>query len=141
MDHTDEQLIELLSADGRASTAALARTLGLSRSTVQDRIARLEERNIIAGYTIRLHAEYQRQQIAAHVLMAVTQSHAAQVIVTLKKHPFIKALHVVSGVYDMIAIIKCPTMDQIDKTLDDINALEGVEKTTTSLVLTTKLDR
>ena len=38
----DEALLSLLREDARASTADIARQLGLSRTTVQNRIARLE---------------------------------------------------------------------------------------------------
>ncbi|WP_138380384.1 Lrp/AsnC family transcriptional regulator [Luteithermobacter gelatinilyticus] len=141
MDQIDEKLIELLRLNAREPTASLARKLNLSRSTVQDRIARLIDRNIISGFTVRFHGDYQQKLITAHVMICITQRHAAQAIVTMRKHPAIRTLYVVSGVYDMIAIIKAPTMEEIDKTLDDICAIEGVEKTTTSLVLSTKIDR
>ena len=61
MDDKDKQLLNLLSENSRTSTTTLARTLGLSRSTVQDRIRRLEDRGIIAGYTIRLNDEYSQR--------------------------------------------------------------------------------
>ncbi|MCK5574732.1 MAG: Lrp/AsnC family transcriptional regulator, partial [Sphingomonadales bacterium] len=57
MDATDQKLLSLLRENARASTSALARDLGLSRSTVQDRINRLEKRGIVAGYTVRLGEE------------------------------------------------------------------------------------
>ncbi|MFC7047652.1 Lrp/AsnC family transcriptional regulator [Emcibacter nanhaiensis] len=141
MDKTDEKLLELLRLDSREPTASLARKLGLSRSTVQDRINRLVEKKIISGFTIRYHDEYRQQQITAHVMVCINQRHATGAIAQMKKMARIRALYVVSGSYDMIAVIKAPTMAEIDETLDDINAIDGVEKTTTSLVLSTKIDR
>ena len=41
-------------ADARLSQAALGAWVGLSRSAVQERLRRLERKNIIAGYTLRL---------------------------------------------------------------------------------------
>ena len=49
----DELLLSLLREDARASTADIARRLGLSRTTVQNRIARLEAQGVIRGYTVR----------------------------------------------------------------------------------------
>ena len=53
----DEELLALLKADSREPVAALARKLGLSRTTVQDRLARLREAGVIAAFTIRLARE------------------------------------------------------------------------------------
>jgi len=54
MRDTDERLVALLRANAREPTASLARKLGLARSTVQERIARLERQGTIKGYTVRL---------------------------------------------------------------------------------------
>ncbi|MBL4639581.1 MAG: Lrp/AsnC family transcriptional regulator [Kordiimonadaceae bacterium] len=141
MDHIDEKLIALLSNNGREPTASLARKLKLSRSTVQDRLDRLIDRKIIAGFTIRYHSEYAQKQVSAHVCVSVDQRYAQQVLLQMKQKPSIKSLYVVSGPHDIIAIINTPTIDQIDKTLDEINALDGVQKTTTAIVLSTKKEK
>src|SRR5690606_4991678 len=47
---SDERLLALLRENARCSTAELARRLGLSRTTVQSRIDRLEKQGVIRGY-------------------------------------------------------------------------------------------
>jgi len=140
MDDTDQKLITLLKNNSRESTTALARMLGLSRSTVQDRISRLEDRGIIAGYTIRFNEDYKRRQITAHVLIQLNPKFADQILQNLKKIPLIKAVHAVSGIYDMIVMIKAEATEDIDKTLDQIGKMAGIEKTTSSIVLSTKFE-
>ncbi|EBU8132065.1 AsnC family transcriptional regulator, partial [Salmonella enterica subsp. enterica serovar Java] len=49
----DQALLNLLRGNARASTTELARRLGLSRTTVQSRIERLERKGVIAGYSVR----------------------------------------------------------------------------------------
>ena len=49
MRDSDDELIALLRANAREPTAALARKLGLARSTVQERIARLEREGVIGA--------------------------------------------------------------------------------------------
>ena len=56
----DRALIDLLRANSRESVSELARQLGLSRSTVKDRIARLEKSGVITGYTVRFSEGYTR---------------------------------------------------------------------------------
>ncbi|WP_417451673.1 Lrp/AsnC family transcriptional regulator [Kordiimonas sp.] len=138
MDTTDQKLLKLLTANSREATSALARKLGLSRSTVQDRINRLIDRKVIAGFTVKQHEEYEGKLISAHVLLSIDQKYAQQAIGLMKTHAPIKTLYVVSGEFDLIAIVKAPTMEEIDQTLDFILAINGVIKTNTSLVLSAK---
>lgn len=140
MDETDQKLLNLLKNNGRESTTALARTLGLSRSTVQDRISRLEDRDIIEGYTIRFNSDYDRRRITAHVLMLLNPKFADQILQNLKKIPLIKAVYAVSGIYDMIVLVTAETTGEIDRTLDEIGRMEGIKKTTSSIVLSTKYE-
>lgn len=141
MDETDRNLLRLLEMDARLPTAALARRLGISRSTVQDRIRRLEERGVIGGYTIRLHDDFARRQITAHVLISVNPKFADRVVHALKQTPRLRSLHAVSGVYDLIAVIRAETTEDIDETLDHIGRMDGIEKTMSSIVLSTKFER
>lgn len=141
MDDLDRRLLDCLRQDARASTAALARKLQMSRSTVQARIRRLEETGVIAGYTVRLTEDFSARLIRAHVMLSVSPKLAANVVHALRRMEGVRALHTISGVYDMIALTAAETMEQMDALIDRIGALEGVERTTTSILMTTKFER
>lgn len=141
MDAIDREILNLLEADARTPTAVLARKLGLSRSTVQDRISRLEEKGVLAGYTIRYDASYARRQITAHVMISINPKFADRVVHTLKQMSGLRSLHAVSGASDLIAIIRGDTTEAIDTMLDQIGRMDGIEKTTSSIVLSTKFER
>ena len=59
LDALDQQLLSLLQANAREGTAELARRLGLARTTVVARIARLEREGVVAGYGVRLASGWQ----------------------------------------------------------------------------------
>ena len=141
MDMKDKELLALLQANAREPTSAIARKLGVSRSTVQSRIERLEERGIIGGYTVRLKDTYAEGRIRAHVLIQVAPRHAPRVDAELKKIPELTSLYSVSGVNDLIAIIAAETTTEMDAIIDRIGAISGIERTTTSIVLATKFER
>jgi DNA-binding Lrp family transcriptional regulator len=141
LDATDARLLALLQDNSRASTSALARRLGVSRSTVQDRIHRLERRRIIGGYTVRLHRDYGARRIRAHVLIRIDPKQAAAIEEALEAMPAVRTLQTVSGVYDLVTTVETDTTEEMDRLLDRIGALNGVEKTTTSIVLSTRLER
>ncbi len=141
MDNLDRRLIDALREDARAPAAKLARQLGLSRTTVQSRLERLEASGVITGYTVRLSDAHERGQIHAYVMMAVTPKQAVAVVAAIRRMPAVRLLQSVSGPFDLIAEIVAPTVAEMDELIDALGALEGVERTTSSIVLSTKVDR
>jgi len=141
MDEIDARLIDALREDARAPAAALARALGLSRTTVQSRLERLERHGVIAGYTVRLSDAHERGQIHAYVMMTVSHKHAAAVTAAVRRLPAVRSLQSVSGPFDLIAKAVTPTVADMDALIDALGALDGVDRTTSSIVLSTKIDR
>lgn len=137
----DEELIALLKANAREPVASLARKLGLSRTTVQDRLRRLEETGVIAGYSLRLARETQIGQLRAFVTLAVEPRRQVEVARALARFPQIEALHTVSGKFDLIAQAKAQSSEAMDELIDAIGQLPGITRIETSVVLSTKLDR
>jgi DNA-binding Lrp family transcriptional regulator len=141
LDDTARKLLALLRADAREAVSALARKLGLARSTVQERIARLERAGVIAGYTIRAGEDFAERQIAAHVMISVDPKMAASLTADLKKMPEVRSLAAISGAFDMMAEVAAETTAKIDAVLDAIGHLKGVQKTMSSIVLSVKFER
>ncbi|WAC63344.1 Lrp/AsnC family transcriptional regulator [Pseudoxanthomonas sp. SL93] len=137
----DEQLLSLLRENARASTALIARRLDLSRTTVQSRIDRLEREGVISGYTVRLHDEYERGTIRAHIMITVLPKQMTSVVAALRAMPELRSLQSVSGAYDLVAIGAVPTVSDMDVLTDRIGAIDGVGRTTSSIVLSTKFER
>src|SRR5260370_6307545 len=79
MDQLDQGLIDLVRETARAPAAGLARAVGVSRTTLQSRLERLERSGVIAGYTVRLSEAHERGQIHAYVLMTVSHKQSAAV--------------------------------------------------------------
>ena len=71
LSQTDQRLLTLLRENARTSTAQLARKLGVSRTTVQSRLERLERDGVIGGYTVRLTDEHEHGRIRAHIMIAM----------------------------------------------------------------------
>ena len=137
----DEALLSLLREDARAPTAQIARRLGLSRTTVQSRIERLQRSGVIAGYTVRVADEFERDRIRALILLTVLPKQMQAVVAALKTMPELRSLQSVSGPWDLVAVAVVPTIGEMDELTDRIGAVPGVERTTSSLVLSTKFER
>ncbi|NLA68095.1 MAG: Lrp/AsnC family transcriptional regulator [Gammaproteobacteria bacterium] len=137
----DEALLSLLREDARAPTAAIARRLQLSRTTVQSRIERLERAGVIAGYTVRLSDDHELERIRALIMITVFPKQAPAVVEALRQMPGVRALHSVNGAWDLVAMAVVSTIGEMDELTDRIGALEGVERTTSTLLLSTKFQR
>ena len=141
MDDLDEHLLARLRENARAPVAELARALGLSRTTVQSRLAKLERNGTIAGYAVRLAPAYEQGRVQAFVMLTVEPKQAAAVNAALKRMAGVRRLQSVSGPFDMIATVEASGVAEMDATIDEIGAVKGVERPNTSLVLSTKFDR
>jgi len=141
MRETDARLIGLLRANAREPTASLARKLGLARSTVQERIARLERDGTIKGYTVKLAEEPEPRRLKAVVMISADPKQADRVGVELRRITEIRALSTVSGSYDLFAVVEADTPARMDAALDRIGRVNGVARTVSSIILTEKFSR
>ena len=137
----DQQLLSVMRGNARASTTELAQILGVSRSTVQKRLERLETKGVIAGYTVQLSSAYLDQEIKAHVMITVSPAMTADIIKAMEKLDGVRAIYSVSGPHDLIAEVAAMSVTELDKMIDDIIAIEGVERTVSSVILSTRLKR
>lgn len=141
IDATDREILALLREDGRASTARLGRRLGLSRTTVHSRIERLLARRVITGFTVRMGADTEREQIQAHVLITVIPKLQTRAEAALRQLPEVRKLYAVSGQHDFIAIVVTESVGEMDRVLDQIGSLDGIDRTVSFIVLSTRIDR
>lgn len=141
LDQTDRHLLALLQANARESAANLSRALGIARTTVVARIARLERTGVITGYGVRLGSRMEDNAILAFCGLSVQPKAAPGVVRALQRLPEVEELNSVSGPVDYMAVIRCDTHARLDKLLDEIGMLDGVNHTTTSIVLARKIDR
>ncbi|CUX11039.1 Lrp/AsnC family transcriptional regulator [Rhizobium oryzihabitans] len=137
----DRALLALLSENARMPVAELARKLGLSRTTVQARIERLEADGVIAGYGLRLAESYLSGLVRAHVLITIGPKALPGVTAALSAIKEVTTLHSVSGTFDLIAILAAPSILDLDRLIDRIGALDGVERTLSSIILSTRISR
>ncbi len=141
LDDVDKRLIEALRQNSRAAIADLARQLSMSRSTVKDRIDRLEHRGVIKGYTLVLGDDVIKGRVSAHVMVKISSDVSGHIIRQLKGIPQASKAYAISGAYDLIVTIDAESTGELDRVLDDVRAIEGIRETLTSVVLSTKFEK
>lgn len=141
MKKLDNELLALLRSNARISTSALARALDVSRSTVQSRLQKLEADGVIQGYSVVLGEGYRASRMRAHVLITVEQRRTPRLNRQLEAICEIVALHAISGEFDLIVEVEAAGPQALNQVLDQISALEGVQRTQTSVILETRFSR
>jgi DNA-binding Lrp family transcriptional regulator len=139
MDETDRKLIALLRSNARAPVAALAKTLKVSRGTVQNRIDRMTARGDIVGFTVRARAETEAERVRAIMAIAIEgeRERSGAVLRSLRGFPQVERVHMTNGRWDMIAELNTESLAAFSAALDGIRMIEGISATETSLLLTT----
>jgi DNA-binding Lrp family transcriptional regulator len=141
LNQRDEALIRLLETDARLPAVTLAKRLGVSRTTVQTRIDKLIESGVIGGFTIKPGSTYGGVRVHGHVMIKSTPKSARKIEAKLRTMVAVRALHSVSGDFDMIAQVSTATIDELDEAIDEIGMIDGVERTTSSIILSTRISR
>ena len=141
LDATDRALLQALRENARLSAAELARRLQLSRTTVQSRLERLERQRVITGYTVVVADAVEAALVRAHVLITLAPRQSGAIEAALRRIPEVRVLHSVSGPFDLIAVVAAQSIGELDALIDRIGALDGVERTTSAIVLSTRIER
>ena len=77
----------------------------------------------------------------AHVMITLVPKQSAAIETALRRIPEVRVLHSVSGPFDLIAIVAAHSIGELDALIDRIGALDGVERTTSAIVLSTRIER
>jgi DNA-binding Lrp family transcriptional regulator len=135
LDDTDRQLIALLRRDARLNVATLAAKLGVSRGTVSNRLRKLEDQQVIVGYTVKLKPDAEPNQIRAWMGVRVEGNQTRAVIASLLGEPGVAALHDTNGRWDLLAELRAESMAELSQVLERVRLIKGIANTETSILL------
>lgn len=141
MDETDRRIIAELRRDARQSTTRIAAKIGVARTTAHERISRMEERGVIAGYSVVLKDAEDDPKVQIVVLLEVQQQETRQIIQRLETYPEIKLCLSINGEFDLLLNADAPRIEDLDILVDELAAIPGVVRTNTSIVFGRRIDR
>ena len=135
VDATDARLLLALAESPRASVLALSERLGLSRNTVQARLAGLEARGVLSSFERRIDPAALGYPLTAFVTVQVVQRALATVATALEAVPEVVEVLGLSGPTDLLVQVVARDADDLYRIAGQLLATDGVERTTTSLVM------
>ncbi len=135
LDPTNRRLLALLKEHGRTSASDLGRTLGLSRTAVQDRIRRLEKAGVILGYTAVVSVAEDLPPVSALVSINISERPCAPVLALLRTLPEVERLFSVAGPTDAVILVRVADTQALSALVDRISAIKHISKATAAVVL------
>lgn len=137
MDDLDRSILAALRKDARVSISSLAQTLNVARPTIQNRITRLENSGVIAGYTIKIQTGTTPNVVRAVMSIVVDGNNAQTLVRELQSRPSVTAVHSTNGKWDLIAEIQAESLEDFDRELNAIRRLKSITSSETSILLST----
>jgi len=137
LDETDKQLIEALQEDGRLSMRALADIVGVALGTVSNRLGKLEDNGVITGYTVTLDADKIGWEMSVVVGLRIVKGELLPVQRLIADDPRVFAVYDVTGEMDSLVFARVSDRDDLDDFTKTVLSTEGVERSTTMVVLNT----
>lgn len=136
LDAIDRRILDLLSAEGRASVREVAERAGIGRATAYNRIQHLQDAGVIRGFTVVIDSRRAGAGLAAYVYVKIDQHdwrHIGQLVSSL---PGVEHVALVSGEFDLLVLVRVrDPSDLRDVVLERLHAIEGVTATQTTFVL------
>ena len=119
---------------------ALAERTGLSRNTVQARLSRLEARAVLGSFERRIDPAALGHPLVAFVAVQVVQRRLDAVADALAAVPEVIEVLGMSGQMDLLVQVAARDADDLYRVAAVVLAVDGVERTTTSLVMRRLVD-
>ena len=135
LDSVDLDLLRALADDPRATVVALSERLKLSRNTVQARMARLERADVLLSFERSLSTAALGFPIEAFISVLVRQPDLPRIRLALEQVPEVVQAHGLSGPVDLLVRVACRDAQHLFETDARILAIDGVDRTETSLVM------
>ncbi|WP_134429631.1 Lrp/AsnC family transcriptional regulator [Mycobacterium ulcerans] len=140
IDDIDTQILHALIKDPRAAVVALAHTTGLARNTIHARLAKLEADGVLQSFERRIDPAALGYSLTAFIMVTATQRKLGEIGNALEGVPEVLEVHGLSGVTDLLVHIVARSAEDLYRIAGQILDIDGVEKTTTGLVMRRLVD-
>jgi Lrp/AsnC family transcriptional regulator, leucine-responsive regulatory protein len=144
IDETDAQILDLLQTDGRLTNAAIAEKVGLTTSTVYERVKKLEKKGIIQRYVAIVDPQKLGKPITAFIRLvigtALGEDYAAckqDFVAKCLAEPDILECHSVAGEECYLLKVRVADTANLEKLLERLRSYTLVAKSTSSIVMST----
>ncbi|MEX0328981.1 MAG: Lrp/AsnC family transcriptional regulator [Ruegeria sp.] len=141
MDELDNKLLNALHRDARTSLSELAETLGVTRTTVRSRLQRLKQSGEIVGFTVVTRQAVAESPVRGLMMLEIEGRGTERIMSRIAALQQVRAVHSTNGSWDLIAEIGAETLAELDGILFQIRRMDGIKRSETNLLLSTRKGR
>ncbi len=139
LDEVDERLIAALALFPRAGMLQIAREVGVARNTAQARFDRLVQAGVVTGFGPDLDLSRLGYGVSAFVSLEIAQGRGPAVDEHLREIPEVVEAYMTTGPSDVLCRVVARDNDHLGQVINRILEVPGVARTTTSLILATRI--
>lgn len=135
MDKLDIKILNLLNENARKSFRQIARELGVSMSTISNRVRKMEDEGIINGYIPLLDARILGYDLLAIIGVRISKGKLIEVQSQISKHDSVFGVYDITGEWDSLFIARFRNRKELNNFIKKIQNINYIERTYTQIVL------
>jgi Lrp/AsnC family leucine-responsive transcriptional regulator len=141
IDELDRRILAEVQTDCKIPLAQVGKRVGLSAPSVMERLRKLEDAGFIRGYVALLDSRRVGLDVTAFIGVSVSSAGIATVEEQLPSFPEVLECHHVTGSYTLLLKAATANTASLERLISRLRFIEGVVRTETLIVLSTKLER
>jgi Lrp/AsnC family transcriptional regulator, leucine-responsive regulatory protein len=138
LDEAGMEILRALQNDARIPFAQLGRKVGLSGKGILDRVRKMEEAGIIAGYHARVNPARLGYPVSAFVRLRVARDNFQRVITLARDTPEVRECHHASGADAFLLKVVASSQEDLDRCVELFRPFGDVH---TSVILSTPVEK
>ncbi len=135
LDKIDQIILQALLQDGRASFSAIARETNLTDVAIKKRVESLKRKGIITNITVDLNYKSLGYENPIFVQIRTEVAKNRDIVKKLIGMDFVIELYQVLGEYNLVAKIIVPSLDNAEKSINQLGLIDGILDVKTMVVL------
>jgi DNA-binding Lrp family transcriptional regulator len=140
LDSVDRTLVEAVQRNASQRLEDLGRLVNLAPSSVHDRLNRLARDGIIRRWTVEVDAPALGLGVLAYIGVQSSLT-CASMLDDMARQPEIEEMHSVAGELSFLLKVRVADTAALLEFIERLRAIRGVDRTQTTVVLKTQLDR
>ncbi|GAA4867148.1 Lrp/AsnC family transcriptional regulator [Saccharopolyspora cebuensis] len=135
----DTAVLRLIADEPRAGVREYARRLGVARATVQSRVDKLRRLGVLISWRPQFDPAGMGYAGLAYVRLNLAQGKLERTLAGLAGIPEVIEANAVAGDFDLLCRVVAKDNAGLEEVLQRIIAVDGVERTSTEVVLSRRL--
>jgi DNA-binding Lrp family transcriptional regulator len=135
IEELDRKILDALNKDARMSFRRMAKELGISPTTLYNKVNKLKKSGVLKGYIPLIDAKSVGYDLMAIISLRVKQEKDTEVQNAVTKFPQVGAVYEVTGDWDLILVCYFKGREDLTDFLKKELPLSNIERAMTHLVL------